>query len=172
MIFKNRKIEIIPIWINISNTQFIENFNDCIKEYLNDETSLFIYSTNLTYFGRMYNYYGETKFKNKAFLKDKLNEKEIFDFLKSVDETLLDNIKSYKINGIYDTNDHIYSKNVLLFFATFIKKINQNGKFDVEKLYYSTIHQEFNRQNNSSGTDFEFNLITFLTLAVVKAISN
>lgn len=172
LIFKTRKIEIVPLWINISNTQIIENFNDCLKEYMNDETSLFIYSTNISYFGRMYNYYGESKYKNKTFLKDKLNEKEIFEFLKNLDESMLDNIKSSKINGIYDTNDHIYSKNVLLFFSIFIKRINQNGKFDLEKLYYNIIHQEYNRQNSSSNSDFEFNLITFMTLAVVKAISN
>ena len=59
----------------------------------------------MTYFGRMYNFFVDSKFKSKTFLKDQKNEKEVLEYLKSLDDVVFDGFKQLKYNLILEANN-------------------------------------------------------------------
>ena len=147
----------------------ISTLIDSLDSYLGDDNSLFVHSTNFTYFGRMYNYFGESKYKSKTFLKDMKNEKEVLDYLKKMDEVGFYSIQKMVSKQIADATNFVYSKNVLLFACELYKKLVSDGSnFDLEQLVYSTVRQE----SSTDDSDYEINLVSFMSIVVVKPLSN
>lgn len=56
------KIQICPLWINLKNTNAISNLAGILGQYFTKEEYFFIFSTNLTHFGKLYDFTWDSKF--------------------------------------------------------------------------------------------------------------
>lgn len=163
LILKERKVEIIPIWVNSTNFESISLLLDSFEGYLQDESSLFLMSTNLTYFGRMYNFFGDSKYKSKSFLKDSKNEKEVSEFIRAIDSKVVNGIFNRNISVIEEAENLVYTRQVFLFCYEMFNKLMKDTvhKIEADQLLYSNTRQE------TSDNEYEINILSFVSIAFV-----
>lgn len=157
ILFKDKKIEIIPLWINCSNPESQGFLADALDSYLADDTSLFICTTNLTYFGRFYNYFGENKYKSKSFLKDPKNEEELMQYLSTIDSKVIEAIRNKDFKHLQTATNLLYTRNVFMFALELYCRLEDSTV--LEQLAYNSIRQEAVEEN-----EYEINLVSFMSL--------
>lgn len=156
VLFKGKKIKIVPIWLNDKNIRNVIGFSDALKKYSSNLENFFIFSGNITYFGKMYNYFTENeKFKSKTFLKDKDSEKEIVSYLKGLIDEGFNDLFDQSYEKIMEMAHFNYCRSLLclsrlltnelglmfdiLKFSS-IKQISNEAKDDINLILYQSCY--------------------------------
>jgi predicted class III extradiol MEMO1 family dioxygenase len=155
------KIKIVPIWVNLnqSNKDVITELGDFLNSYFSKEENFFVYSSNLSYFGRIYNYFGDGKpenkeFKSKSFLRDPSKEEKTRFFLKSLDDVAIKTLRSNDFDGIFKLSNFNYCKELFATLCHFMK----GYYISIDLLSYQIKRYE----NIEEG--FELNLVSMASL--------
>jgi AmmeMemoRadiSam system protein B len=161
ILFSTKKVKIVPIWINSIQApnpkEIYAQLGDYLGGYLAKEENIIICSTNLTYFGRIYNYFGDNnKFKPKMFLRDPKNEKEVLEFIKGLDDKGLKALKAKKVDSVLKLTNFNYCKEL---FSTFLLALRKFSEVQDEQLAYY-----IQRVENLDENDYELNLVSFVSL--------
>ncbi len=90
ILYEQEDIKIVPIWFKTNmkdgKDKFVTYLNNFLCKQLANEENILICSSNLTYFGRNYNYFGNIKeYKNRTYLRLKENEPKILKHVESLD---------------------------------------------------------------------------------------
>jgi predicted class III extradiol MEMO1 family dioxygenase len=177
---KERPISIVPIWVNVIDTALLKTLTDILSKYMLDNQNFFIFTMNLTYFGRAYNYFtDEKKFKSKQFLRDKASEEIVRSYLAKVNiEKGYELIKEKRLDELIAVDDYIYSKDVMLLITLLLIKLTSGQvkrrsynkaeikddnriivKLDIDEIEYNIERIDFEN-------DYEINLVSFLSLVL------
>jgi predicted class III extradiol MEMO1 family dioxygenase len=157
-----QRVKIVPIWINLNSCNskdIISELGNFFNSYFSKEENFFIYSTNLTYFGRIYNYFGDGKsenkeFKSKYFLRDPTKETKTLEYIKTLDEEGLNALREGNIDNLLKISNFNYSRELL---ATLCNIVQNNNMYN-DSLSYQIKRYE------SVEEGFELNLISFVSL--------
>jgi predicted class III extradiol MEMO1 family dioxygenase len=160
-IFDN-KIKIVPIWMNVeglnNSKELSMEMGNYLKTYFQKDDSLFIFSANLTYFGRLYNYFGDPtsdkikEFKSKSFLREPANEKKVSDYINFIDEEGINLIKTKNADGILKLTNFNYCRELFVCLISLIR--------DANDLISETISHSIKRFE-SIDEGFELNMVSF-----------
>jgi len=156
------RVTIVPIWININPTShsnckdILSKLASVLNSYMKKEENFFLFSSNLTYFGRMYNFFGDGKqenkeFKSKSFLRDPKNEEKAKNFVKSLDDQGFDLLYKKNVDALMKISNFNYSRELL---STLIYLISDSNLCE-DKMNYQII------RNESIEEGYELNLVSF-----------
>ena len=170
---------IVPIWINENVKDTLNILSKILVDnYMTKDENFFIFTSNMTYFGRYYNYYTDNKeFKSRSFLKDKNNKERIINSLKILDDdNFYNRIKKKSVEELIKLDIYPFSKNlkslIIHMFDNLdksIKRKNEENKknnithtynLDTEKIYYNDHSLDF------IDSDYEINLITYMSIVI------
>lgn len=110
LLFEKEDIKIVPIWFKTNmkdgKDKIIAYLHNFLCKQLSNEENILICSSNLTYFGRNYNYFGNNKEnKNRMYLRAKENEPKILKHIETLDlEAIELMLKSDEKNFLKITN--------------------------------------------------------------------
>jgi predicted class III extradiol MEMO1 family dioxygenase len=174
-----RRITIVPIWVNVRDTAILSSLTDVLAKYMFETQNFFIFSTNLTHFGRLYNYFSDDKkFKSRQFLRDKANEEAVRQYITKMNTMGIDMIKTKKIDELLSIDDYIFSKDVLLLLSHLYIKLTGGQvrrrthsksepidkgstlKLDIDEILYSI------ERVDTVETEYEINLVSYLSLII------
>lgn len=155
------KIKIVPIWVNLNQTSkdVISELGDFLNTYFSKEENFFIYSSNLTYFGRIYNYFGDGKpenkeFKSKSFLRDPSKEEKTNNYLKFLDDAGIRALISNDTDALLKLTNFNYSKELFATLCHFMKGYNISNDI---------LSYQIKRYENIEDA-FELNLVSMISL--------
>lgn len=136
LLYPQENIKIVPIWFK-SNLK--EGPKDKIVNYLfnfltkylssDDNENLLINCTNLTYFGRNYNFLGnDPEFKkDRKFLKNKANEERVIIHVKKLDDEAINFVKNFDERNLTKLKNMNFCKDLFLV----IVKLSSLLKFNI-----------------------------------------
>lgn len=157
ILFEQHEIKIVPIWFKTSlkegeKNKFVNYLNNFLNKYLANEENILICSSNLTYFGRNYNYFGNEKdFKARTFYRNKANEGKIIMHIENIDEEAIHYFKNFDEKNFMKIKNLNFCKDLFLL----IMKISQTYKYDVT--YTDHLCLKF---DNIDPNEYELNFCT------------
>jgi predicted class III extradiol MEMO1 family dioxygenase len=170
---KCRKIAIVPIWVNHNDSSVLANLSEILSKYMLDRQNFFIFSTNLTYFGRLYNFYGDEKrFKVKTFLKDNVNESIVRSYLTKLNtEKGVELIKSRKLEELIASIAYTFSKDILILLSQMLIKLDNNQPVKRKTFHKTEFKEEGSTKTNGNSNKLETDEI-FYSIGRVDTIEN
>ena len=121
LLYPDEEIKIVPIWFKSSlkegrKDKIVLHLMNILSKYLSSDENILLTSTNLTYFGRNYNYLGnDPEFrKDRKFLKNKINEERVIKHVKSIDDEGINFIKNFDERNLIEMKNLNFCKDLFL----------------------------------------------------------
>ena len=160
-------VKIVPIWVNNLTLEYVNYLGEFLSNYYGNE-SLFITTTNFSYFGKHYNNLilplhvtDSNNFNKKEFLKNKINEDIVKKFLKENDLVNVDDIRDYCIEQL--KSSYIGGKNAIQTLLSALYKNKDTITTDLLKYRSSAIE-------SPDDEDYEIKIVTYAIIIFIELL--
>lgn len=143
-IINDKKIKIIPIYVGCigNNVESIEQFSKPLEKYFEDNSNLFIFSSDFCHYGPRFNF--------TTILK-KYNDTHIFKQIENMDMDAADIISKHDVEGFIDyllkTHNTICGSNPIKILLTLLQQYS--GKIFTKLIHYSQSNPARNCRDSS-----------------------